>query len=133
MYASASSVGTGAPLGSGLARGTSPLQHTSASGSNTPSTAYDSPQSSSTATPPLGATKILYVHTDHFSKRDFLIDPAFFPNVQPNDLFEIYDPALPKEAQKKLIIQWTGPDNNTLLKAPVQVSHRPFFMAVGIA
>ncbi|KAK5808903.1 hypothetical protein F5H01DRAFT_296867, partial [Linnemannia elongata] len=122
MYASASSVGTGAPLGSGLARGTSPLQHTSASGSNTPSTAYDSPQSSSTATPPLGATKILYVHTDHFSKRDFLIDPAFFPNVQPNDLFEIYDPALPKEAQKKLIIQWTGPDNNTLLKAPVQVS-----------
>lgn len=122
MYASASNVGTGAPLGSGLARGTSPLQHTSAGGSNTPSTAYDSPQSSSTATPPLGATKILYVHTDHFSKRDFLIDPAFFPNVQPNDLFEIYDPALPKEAQKKLIIQWTGPDNNTLLKAPVQVS-----------
>ncbi|KAF9151919.1 vacuolar membrane-associated protein iml1 [Linnemannia schmuckeri] len=123
MFASASNVGAGAPLGSGLARGTSPLQHTtSAGGTNTPSTTYDSPQSSSAATPPLGATKILYVHTDHFSRRDFLIDPAFFPNVQPNDLFEIYDPALPKEAQKKLIIQWTGPDNNTLLKAPVQVS-----------
>ncbi|KAF9550916.1 vacuolar membrane-associated protein iml1 [Mortierella hygrophila] len=123
MFASASNAGTGAPLGSGLARGTSPLQYTaSAGGTNTPSTPHDSSLSSSTATPPLGATKILYVHTDHFSKRDFLIDPAFFPNVQPNDLFEIYDPALPKEAQKKLIIQWTGPDNNTLLKAPVQVS-----------
>ncbi|KAG9067913.1 vacuolar membrane-associated protein iml1 [Linnemannia hyalina] len=123
MFASASNAGTGAPLGSGLARGTSPLQYTaSAGGTNTTSTPYDSSQSSSAATPPLGATKILYVHTDHFSKRDFLIDPAFFPNVQPNDLFEIYDPALPKEAQKKLIIQWTGPDNNTLLKAPVQVS-----------
>ncbi|KAG0321882.1 vacuolar membrane-associated protein iml1 [Linnemannia gamsii] len=122
MFASASNVSTGAPLGSGLARGTSPLQHTTtAGGTNTPSTAYDSPQLSSAATPPLGATKILYVHTDHFSRRDFLIDPAFFPNVQPNDLFEIYDPALPTEAQKKLIIQWTGPDNNTLLKAPVQV------------
>ncbi|KAK3847757.1 MAG: hypothetical protein J3R72DRAFT_519093 [Linnemannia gamsii] len=123
MFASASAVGTGAPLGSGLARGTSPLQqNTSAGGANTPSTTFDSPQTSSAPTPPLGATKILYVHTDHFSRRDFLIDPAFFPNVQPNDLFEIYDPALPREAQRRLVIQWTGPDNNTLLKAPVQVS-----------
>ncbi|KAG0374325.1 vacuolar membrane-associated protein iml1 [Mortierella sp. AD032] len=123
MFASASAVGTGAPLGSGLARGTSPLQqNTSAGGASTPSTTFDSPQTSSAPTPPLGATKILYVHTDHFSRRDFLIDPAFFPNVQPNDLFEIYDPALPREAQRRLVIQWTGPDNNTLLKAPVQVS-----------
>ncbi|KAF9932750.1 vacuolar membrane-associated protein iml1 [Linnemannia zychae] len=122
MFASSSNVGSGAALGSGLARGTSPLQHnTSAGGTNTPSTGYDSPQASLAATPTLG-TKIIYVHTDHFSKRDFLIDPAFFPNVQPNDLFEIYDPALPKDAQKKLIIQWTGPDNNTQLKSPVQVS-----------
>ncbi|KAF9132271.1 vacuolar membrane-associated protein iml1 [Mortierella sp. 14UC] len=102
MFAPASNVGTG--------------------GTNTPTAAYDSPQSSAVATPPLGATKILYVHSDHFSQRDFLIDPAFFPNVQPNDLFEIYDPALPREAQKRLIIQWTGPDNNTMLKAPVQLS-----------
>ncbi|KAF9903622.1 vacuolar membrane-associated protein iml1 [Linnemannia zychae] len=98
-----------------------PTPNVGTGGTNTPSAAYDSPQSSSAATPPLGVTKILYVHTDHFSQRDFLIDPAFFPNVQPNDLFEIYDPALPKEAQKRLIIQWTGPDSNTLLKAPVQV------------
>ncbi|KAG0338314.1 vacuolar membrane-associated protein iml1 [Podila humilis] len=67
------------------------------------------------------ATKI-HVHTDHFSKRDFLIDPAFFPNVQPNDFFEIYDPAVPKESAKSLIIQWTGVDKDTQLKHPVQVS-----------
>ncbi|KAF9099494.1 vacuolar membrane-associated protein iml1 [Mortierella sp. GBA35] len=123
MFNSSANLGAGGPPGSALARGTSPLQHnTSAGGTNTPTNAYDSPQSSSAAILPSGATKILYVHTDHFSKRDFLIDPAYFPNVQPNDLFEIYDPALPKDAQKKLIIQWTGLDANTQLKSPVQVS-----------
>ncbi|KAF9431267.1 vacuolar membrane-associated protein iml1 [Podila epigama] len=86
------------------------------------STNYENGPSSQSAPtgPPSTATKILYHHTDHFSKREFLIDPAFFPNVQPNDLFEIYDPALPKESTKRLIIQWTGPD--TQLKHPVQVS-----------
>ncbi|KAG0089778.1 vacuolar membrane-associated protein iml1, partial [Podila epicladia] len=88
---------------------------------NSSSSNHDGPSQSSSAGPPSNATKILYHHTDHFSKRDFLIDPAFFPNVQPNDLFEIYDPALPKEQQKNLVIQWTGVDNNTPLKQPVQV------------
>ncbi|OAQ34369.1 hypothetical protein K457DRAFT_28303 [Linnemannia elongata AG-77] len=123
MFASASNVGTGAPLGSGVSQDTSILQHTtSAGGTDTPSTGYNSPQSSSAATPPLGATKCLYIHSDHFSTRDFLINPAFFPNVQPNDLFEIYDPTLPEEAQNRLTIRWTGPDNNAQLRAPVQVS-----------
>lgn len=72
--------------------------------------------------PPSNATKILHHHDEHFSKRDFIIDPAFFPNVQPNDLFEIYDPALPKESQKSLVIQWTGVDKDTPLKQPVQVN-----------
>jgi hypothetical protein len=108
-----------------------PASSVGAGGANTPSAAYDSLQSSSAITPPLGSTKILYVHTDHFSPRDFLIDPAFFPNVQPNDVFEIYDPALPREAQKRLVIQWTGLDSNTL-KAPVQVSylHRYVFLHI---
>ncbi|KAG0353832.1 vacuolar membrane-associated protein iml1 [Podila minutissima] len=88
---------------------------------NNSSSNHDGPSQSTSAGPPSNATKILYHHTDHFSRRDFLIDPAFFPNVQPNDLFEIYDPALPKEQQKNLVIQWTGVDNNTPLKQPVQV------------
>ncbi|KAF9337229.1 vacuolar membrane-associated protein iml1 [Podila minutissima] len=88
---------------------------------NSSSSNHDGPSQSTSAGPPSNATKILYHHTDHFSRRDFLIDPAFFPNVQPNDLFEIYDPALPKEQQKNLVIQWTGVDNNTPLKQPVQV------------
>ncbi|KAG0342572.1 vacuolar membrane-associated protein iml1 [Podila horticola] len=88
---------------------------------NSTSSNHDGPSQSTSAGPPSNATKILYHHTDHFSRRDFLIDPAYFPNVQPNDLFEIYDPALPKEQQKSLIIQWTGVDNSNPLKQPVQV------------
>lgn len=102
---------------------TLPLQHTtSAGGADTSSTAYDNPQSSSIATPPLGVTTPLYVHSDHFSTREFLINPAFFPNLQPNDRFEIYDPTLPEEAQNRLIIEWTRPNDNLQLNAPVHVS-----------
>ncbi|KAG0259372.1 vacuolar membrane-associated protein iml1 [Mortierella polycephala] len=86
------------------------------------SAVFDNPQASSGTTLPSNTTKVLYVHTDHFSKRDFLIDPAFFPNVQPNDLFEIYDPAIPADKSKRLVIQWTGLDEDTQLRAPVQVS-----------
>ncbi|KAF9375803.1 vacuolar membrane-associated protein iml1 [Podila verticillata] len=91
---------------------------------NNTSSNHDSGPASQSASPgpPSNTTKILHHHDEHFSKRDFIIDPAFFPNVQPNDLFEIYDPALPKESQKSLVIQWTGVDKDTPLKQPVQVS-----------
>ncbi|KAG0206687.1 vacuolar membrane-associated protein iml1 [Mortierella sp. GBA30] len=119
MFNSSSNNGAGAISGAGLPRGTSPLQPNSVSNS-TPSGASDAPSSSTGKASASNATKVLYVHDDHFSKRDFLIDPVYFPNVQPNDLFEIYDPALPRETSKRLVIQWTGLDNNTLLRAPVQ-------------
>ncbi|KAG0241771.1 hypothetical protein B0O80DRAFT_451156 [Mortierella sp. GBAus27b] len=115
MFPASAIVGTQGP-----ARGSSPLQHTP-TGNSVPSS-HEPSLPSAHPLPPSYATKILWVHTDFYSKRDFLIDPAFFPNVQPNDLFEIYDPALPKELSKKLIIQWTGVDKDTHLKAPVQVS-----------
>ncbi|KAF9111913.1 vacuolar membrane-associated protein iml1 [Mortierella sp. AM989] len=109
--------------GAASARGSSPLlQNPSAGGSGITTSNYDSSQMPSAPAPPSNATKLLYVHQDTFSKKDFLIDPTFFPGVQPNDLFEIYDPALPSNSSKKLIIQWTGPDKDTHLKAPVQVS-----------
>ncbi|KAI1300655.1 vacuolar membrane-associated protein iml1 [Mortierella claussenii] len=123
MFSSHSGVGA---AGGGPARGISPLQQSTIAGGNTSNHSHsnnqDSTQPSSAPGPPSAALKILYVHKDDFSKRDFLIDPAYFPNVQPNDLFEIYDPALPRETSKKLIIQWTGLDKDTHLKAPVQVS-----------
>ncbi|KAF9572963.1 vacuolar membrane-associated protein iml1 [Mortierella alpina] len=97
-------------------------QASAANGTTTTSAAYETNSSATAPAPQTNATKVLYVHTDHFSTRDFLIDPAFFPNVQPNDLFEIYDPALPKDTSKRLVIQWTGLGNNTQLRAPVQVS-----------
>ncbi|KAF9274064.1 vacuolar membrane-associated protein iml1 [Mortierella alpina] len=123
MYHTSSNTGTGAATGTGQGRGISPMQQTpAANGNSTSSAAYETSSLASTPAPPSNATKVLYVHTDHFSTRDFLIDPAFFPNVQPNDLFEIYDPALPQDTSKRLVIQWTGLGNNTQLRAPVQVS-----------
>ncbi|KAG0008984.1 vacuolar membrane-associated protein iml1, partial [Entomortierella chlamydospora] len=105
------------------ARGSSSLhQNPSAGGNNIANSAYDSQQMPTAAAPPPIATKSLHVHQDTYSKRDFLIDPPSFPGVQPNDLFEIYDPALPSDASKRLVIQWTGPDKDTQLKSPVQVS-----------
>lgn len=99
------------------ARGSSPLQHTPvAVATSTPSSAYESLLAPS-AHPPSTTAKI-WVHNEHYSKRDFLINPTFFPNLQPNDLFEVYDPGLPKELCKKLIIQWTGHDKDA---QPVQV------------
>ncbi|KAG0052843.1 vacuolar membrane-associated protein iml1 [Gryganskiella cystojenkinii] len=76
---------------------------------------------SSTAAPSYRLTKI-HVHDEHFSKRDLILDPNLFPNVQPKDLFEIYDPNLPKDSVKKLVIQWAGPDKDTSNKTAVQVS-----------
>ncbi|KAK3827688.1 MAG: hypothetical protein J3Q66DRAFT_291475, partial [Benniella sp.] len=100
------------------ARGSSPLQQTPAAvATSTPSSAHESLLASS-AHPPSNTAKI-WVHNEHYSKRDFLINPTFFPNLQPNDLFEVYDPGLPKELCKKLIIQWTGHDKDA---QPVQVS-----------
>ncbi|KAF9585086.1 vacuolar membrane-associated protein iml1 [Lunasporangiospora selenospora] len=122
---------SGIGSGAALVRGPSPLQQGSVTaGSGTISNSvsasgttsgYDSPQSSLSATLPSNVVKI-HVHSDNYSKRDFLIDPTYFPNMKPNDFFEIYDPALPKESSKKLIIQWTGPDKDMQLKPPVQVS-----------
>ncbi|KAF9198182.1 vacuolar membrane-associated protein iml1 [Haplosporangium sp. Z 27] len=103
--------------GSSSTRGST--QNLSAGGNNS-ALNHDGQQPSYTVPP--NATKILYVHPDTFSKKEFLIDPTFFPGVQPNDLFEIYDPYLPPNTAKKLIIQWTGPDRDKPLKEPVQVS-----------
>ncbi|KAG0256174.1 vacuolar membrane-associated protein iml1 [Actinomortierella ambigua] len=71
---------------------------------------------------PTVPTKILRVHNDHFSKSDFLLDPAFFPNAKPGDLFEIYDPSVPKEPAKRLVMQWAGTDKDTPHKVTFQVS-----------
>ncbi|KAG0223968.1 vacuolar membrane-associated protein iml1 [Actinomortierella wolfii] len=71
---------------------------------------------------PLVTTKILRVHGDHFSKSDFLLDPALFPNAKPGDLFEIYDPTVPKEPAKRLVMQWAGSDKDLPHKFTFQVS-----------
>ncbi|KAF8939254.1 vacuolar membrane-associated protein iml1 [Dissophora ornata] len=121
MFNSSSSIAPGAASGTGPpVRGASPLPQTSSAGGNgATSSTYDSPQLSSVGAPSSNATKLLYLHNDFYSKREFLIEPAYFPNVQPNDLFEIYDPALPSDTSKRLVIQWSGLDKDTHLKAPV--------------
>lgn len=108
MFSATSSIAPGSTAQP--ARGSSPLQQTPAVGTSTPSSAHDSLLASS-AHPPSNTAKI-WVHNEHYSKRDFLINPAFIPNLQPNDLFEVYDPGLPREQCKKLIIQWTGHDKD---------------------
>ncbi|KAF9918615.1 vacuolar membrane-associated protein iml1 [Lobosporangium transversale] len=119
MFNSTSSVGqNGGPGTGGPTRGPSALPPNPYIGSNN----TDTPLSSSSTSASLSTATKIHVHKDDFSKRDFLIDPAFFPNVQPNDLFEIYDPILPRDISRRLIIQWTGPDKDTHLKSPVQVS-----------
>ncbi|KAG0365302.1 hypothetical protein BC939DRAFT_478587 [Gamsiella multidivaricata] len=122
MYNSTTATGPSVGHGAIPARGASPLQQNLSAGGNSTSTSTNDNQPLSSAATPPYATKILWVHNDLYSRQDFLLDPACFPNVQPNDLFEIYDPALPKDTSKKLIIQWTGLDKDTHLKAHWQVS-----------
>ncbi|KAF9977679.1 vacuolar membrane-associated protein iml1 [Actinomortierella ambigua] len=143
---------TGTPVGSSigsvsLSRGqNSSGSHHSSSTSHMPSsippTANEPPYSSSSATqqlqpqlqqqqqqgqqhPPAVSTKILRVHGEHFSKSEFLLDPACFPNAKPGDLFEIYDPSVPKEPSKRLVMQWAGMDKDTLHKVTFQVRGLP--------
>jgi hypothetical protein len=127
MYNSGTS--TGSNLGAGtIQRGaTASQQHQTSTvgppGSNSSNQPSDAPQSNTTAAPPYTLTKI-HVHNEHFSKQDFVLDQKLFPNVKPGDVFEIYDPSLPKDSTKKLIIQWLGPDKDSTKQAPVQVNNR---------
>ncbi|GJJ78997.1 DEP domain-containing protein 5 [Entomortierella parvispora] len=119
--------GAGSNLGAGSAqRGMTTSQQTlqagtGALGTNSSNQPNDGPHSNATAAPAFSLTKI-HVHNEHFSKQDLVLDPKLLPNVKPGDLFEIYDPTLPKDSTKKLIIQWAGPDKDTPSRTPVQVS-----------
>ncbi|KAF9434081.1 vacuolar membrane-associated protein iml1 [Entomortierella beljakovae] len=97
-----------------MAPGNSARTVTSPAIGSSATTNIENSQSTSSPATPSSPYKVLHVYTDSsYSKKDFLIDPTHFPGVQPGDLFEIYDPALPADTSKKLIIQWTGPDRET--------------------
>jgi len=119
--------GTGSNIGAGSAQRSSTTSQqiqqagTGALGTNSSNQSNDASQSNATTAPAFSLTKI-HVHNEHFSKQDLVLDPKLLPNVKPGDLFEIYDPTLPKDSTKKLIIQWAGPDKNTPNNTPVQVT-----------